>query len=71
MVIRRSVKRMDDMKANIILENLKTSGALPVDADIFIDVKTDILKIECCQLGISIGIRLVDIGNVLGDDLHG
>ena len=59
------------MSTQVVVVDLKSDGAIPVSADMFLDMDKDRLKITLDSIGIELWIRLLDIGNILGDELHG
>ena len=62
---------MADMRTKVVIADIKTDGAIPVDGDIYLDLEQGALRVKCIELGIEIWLQLCDIGTVLSDELHG
>ena len=61
------------MKSHIFISDLQTGGTVPLEGDMFIDNDAQLLKIKCDQpsIKLELWLKLCDIGEVLGDELHG
>lgn len=73
MDIKNSVKRMADMTAKVIISDLKTDGALPIQCELSLDYKgeDELLKLKFEDIDMEVWIPLHILGMVLGDDEHG